>query len=567
MKQVVSSLAVMALLVGFAPRCAWAAPDTLVAGVVRDAHGSPQTGALVELLGPDAVVFGRAITDSHGRYLFEHILPGTYKLRASAAFLLPAIRSNLAIHAGAQALADLTMTALFEAGSWLPTETRSPSDHPDDWRWALRSTANRPMLRLIDDPAAADSGVSSSADHAHGTRTSGQVAVLAGDGRFGEGGTHQVLSLGRAGPAGDISLLTANLGDNASQGAGSSVALAGGLERGSSNGGQTHLYLSFASHPELQTGQGGNLGVLQTAATELLSLGDAVIIDAGTLFTVEHLVGTRFDSAPYLRVAFQPTPGLSLEYRLATSKALQASSDLDEINLADEALSDAGGHPLLKKSLHQELSLTQSIEKSHINLGIFHDSIPVESIQGSGALAEQDLQGLPVIADPTTGTLRVAVRGYSATGVRVAWTQAISSVWSACIEGDFGGALTAVGGPGLHLADVPGQVHMRTAGAVRGSLHAAARRTGTSATLHYRLQPRSTLTQVDEFDSQVGDASLGVSLRQRLWAGRRLSGLSAVVEASNLLAQGYEPLVGPDGQTLFLAQVPRAIQAGLAFTF
>jgi hypothetical protein len=41
----------------------------------------------------------------------------------------------------------------------------------------------------------------------------------------------------------------------------------------------------------------------------------------------------------------------------------------------------------------------------------------------------------------------------------------------------------------------------------------------------------------------------------------------AVVEATNLLEQGYQPVLAPDGHTLFLAQVPRAIQCGLAFNF
>ena len=31
--------------------------------------------------------------------------------------------------------------------------------------------------------------------------------------------------------------------------------------------------------------------------------------------------------------------------------------------------------------------------------------------------------------------------------------------------------------------------------------------------------------------------------------------------------QGYQPVLAPDGQTLILAQVPRAIQGGLSFNF
>ena len=110
-------------------------------------------------------------------------------------------------------------------------------------------------------------------------------------------------------------------------------------------------------------------------------------------------------------------------------------------------------------------------------------------------------------------------------------------------------------------------MHPRTTGAVTGSLSLRTKRSGTALDVRYRWQPEGSLTQVDEFDAAPGDAYLAVRLKQRLWSGHRLKGLNAVVEATNLLAQGYEPLLSPDGHTLFLAQVPRGVLGGLAFSF
>jgi len=45
------------------------------------------------------------------------------------------------------------------------------------------------------------------------------------------------------------------------------------------------------------------------------------------------------------------------------------------------------------------------------------------------------------------------------------------------------------------------------------------------------------------------------------------AGLEATVDVSNLLAEGYRPFLSSDGKTLYLAQTPRTIQAGLAFNF
>jgi hypothetical protein len=43
--------------------------------------------------------------------------------------------------------------------------------------------------------------------------------------------------------------------------------------------------------------------------------------------------------------------------------------------------------------------------------------------------------------------------------------------------------------------------------------------------------------------------------------------MEALLDLRNLLAQGYIPVLGQDGQTLYLVQSARSIRGGLAFTF
>lgn len=570
MKHVVATLALLVLTLGITAPCASGAAIPAVSGTVRDAQGTPQMGALVELLGPDATIVARAFTDDHGRYFLYSVVPGSYQLRASAAFLVPVVRANLRVRAGMRSVADLTMTALLQAGNWLPTERRTRGEPADDWQWTLRSTANRPLLRLADDHQSnsgpSDPGVSSSADRRTRVFSEGQVLLLAGDGSFGQGGRHQVITMDHAGVDGDVSVLRANVRDASTSTAGASFVVTAGMERQQFLGGSTRFLVSVESHPELQTAAGGGLQLLRTASTEKLVLGDTFIVDAGTLFTAERLLGTRFSSAPYVRVAFRPTPEVALEYRLATDRSLQRTEDLDEPTLQGEELSDAQGRPLLQKGLHQELAASDTSAKHVVSVAVYRDVVPVQSVQGGGLSPDQDLAGQPVITDPTTGTLRLAVAGFSSDGVRVAWTQTFSPAVTACIEGDFGKALEA-GQGGLSLDTVTTSLHAHTAAAVSGSLHMQSKRSGTAVSVRYRWQPTQSLTQLDAYDARPGDAYLGLHLNQRLWSGRRLKGLSAVVEATNLLAQGYEPLLSPDGQTLFLAQVPRGVLGGLAFSF
>src|ERR1700757_292162 len=68
-----------------------------VSGIVRDAKGTPQVGALVELLGPNLVVIANTFTDDRGRYTLRDVSPGNYNLKASGSFFLPTLRENLRV--------------------------------------------------------------------------------------------------------------------------------------------------------------------------------------------------------------------------------------------------------------------------------------------------------------------------------------------------------------------------------------------------------------------------------------------------------------------------------------
>ena len=43
--------------------------------------------------------------------------------------------------------------------------------------------------------------------------------------------------------------------------------------------------------------------------------------------------------------------------------------------------------------------------------------------------------------------------------------------------------------------------------------------------------------------------------------------MEALIDLRNLLAQGYVPVIGPDGSTVYLVQSARSVRGGVAFTF
>jgi hypothetical protein len=546
--------------------------DAALVGVVRDAHGTPQMGALVELMRADASLVASALTDDHGRYIIHAVNPGRYQLRATAAFFVPAMRPNLRLQAGAQAVVNLTMSTLFEAENWLPAQRRRADEPTDDWKWALRSTASRPLLRLVDPQSGVE--FSTSAERGPAASTQGQVAVINGDGAFGDGGMHQVLMVSRTVDGGDAMVLRADFGDPASPlPIGPSIDVTTGYERRSPMGGSTRLVSNFQLHPELTDGYSAGFQVLQLASTEQLSLGDAVLIDVGTLLEAERLQASRIASEPYIRVTAKPGNDVMVEYRMATGRQLQSSTDLDTLKAPLNALTDANGRPLPGTGRHQEIAVSRKVDGGTvITFAAFSDRFSNGALNGSGILTHAELQGSPLLTDPTTGTFHLATAGYSGRGVSGSAMHPLTPALSLWAEYDLGTALrlnsTANAAGPATLANLQSQMTAHTTQAVSVALRGKILRSGTALKAEYRWQPTRTLTQVNAYNAAAEEAYMSFFLRQRLWRGRFLPhGVEAVVEATNLLEQGYQPVLAPDGHTLFLAQIPRAVQGGLAFNF
>src|SRR5580692_6268138 len=147
-----------------------------ISGYVRDGSGAPQMGAAVEILGSAAQALQtlKVFTDDRGFYSVASLLPGTYSVKVRAPSFLPTLREKIGVRAGAKLMVNVTLTTLFEDIQLVPL--RTPSDD-DDWKWTLRSVANRPILRVLEDGSTvvAQSG-ESAADH----DLKGTVTLLGG---------------------------------------------------------------------------------------------------------------------------------------------------------------------------------------------------------------------------------------------------------------------------------------------------------------------------------------------------------------------------------------------------
>jgi Carboxypeptidase regulatory-like domain len=539
----------------------------MISGTVRDVHGTPQMGALVELLRTDQGTVATAVSDDHGRYIMAMVTPGHYQLRATAAFFMPLLRNDVRLRSGVQSIVNLTMNNLFDVDNWLPAQRRRADEPVDDWKWTLRSSASRPLLRLVDPKDGTP--ISSSADQPHRVTSQGRIMLTNGDGAFGDGGLHQALVLDRTMEDGDGAVLRADVGDVQTGGYSPqpSIALITGYERRGPLGGSTRLVSSFQSHPELTDGSSTTgFQVLRLASTEQFALGDMFLIDVGTLMEAERLEQTRLEAEPFVRLTARPGNDVVVEYRYASGRELQSSDDLDQLKPALSVVPDANGKPLSDRGMHQQLSVSRKLGSRVVSASAYIDRMPYGAIGGSGLMSGTSLQLANAVADPTTGTFDVGGPGYAARGLSVSMMQTLTPALSAWVEYDLGTALRSDGD--LVMTDLAAGMTPQTAAAASVALRGRIARSGTTLRVEYRWQPVDTLTQVNAYNAMPEEAYLTFYVRQRLWSGKMLpQGLDAVVEATNLLEEGYQPVLSPDGQTLVLAQVPRAIQGGLAFNF
>ena len=543
----------------------------VVSGTVVDTEGVPQMGALVQLLLPDTSLAASALTDAHGRYHLSDLRPGSYRVRVSAALFLPDVRHKLLVAGGSRSVVNLTLSSVLATSQWLPATRRTSADAEDDWMWTLRSSTMRPVLRLVDRDANAVLGVSSSASEVRELRTQGRLAMHQNDGGFARGGAHQVLSLERRSDDKSSSFLRADFsGPRTPFPVAPSADLAAGWERRFPVGTISRSTIAYSSHPEILGSHASN--GLQTVVLrngERMELGDALRVDVGSVFREVNLSGNVAALEPFLKIAVRPSDGVVIAYSFTASRGTESLDDLDRVQPAMPVATMRGSQLRLERARHESLSLAhRTVNHGSVEVAVYRDSIHNPVVAGTGALPVSDAALASTLVDPTTQSFLVGVRDFDASGVRMLLHQPINGAVSLQAAFSTGRALVSGAGARRTLADIVNAVDDQSSMTATLALDAHSVRSGTRLRAGYRWQPADTVSAVDEFSSSDETAYLHCKLRQSLRAIRVLpEGLEAVVDVQNLLAQGYRPFVSQDGHTLYLAQAPRVLQAGVSLTF
>ncbi|PYX64244.1 MAG: hypothetical protein DMG74_13515 [Acidobacteria bacterium] len=535
-----------------------------ISGYVRNAGGVPQMGALVEILGSAARDL-KVFTDERGFYSAAGLIPGVYSIRVSAPSFLPALRERVGLRAGSNALVNITLNTLFEAVQLGPL--RGAADQ-DDWKWTLRSTSNRPILRMLDDGSQVMASLGDKNDD-HELKAS--LSFLAGSQSAGYGSSRDI-STGFSVEHSLFSSGTVALQGNVGYGSGLPTAvLRTSYSHKLANGSEPQVALTMRrlSSPDVNL-HNAALQALALTTSDSFTFGNVLELKFGSELQTIQFMGRVNAFRPFGSADVHLSPNTVLEYQYASSlpdgrleKGFDsAPADLSE---SEPRMTITGFAPSLQREHHQEVSLSRRLGKNNLQVAVYSDHVSNPSLTGVGEMAATS----EVLPDLYSGTFSYQGKDLDTRGMRVVLQRKLASDLTATLDYAYGGVLDLTK-PDVDLQDARRWLAVERRHAIAGKLSGTIPVAHTSWITSYRWVSGQSLTPVDMFNSSAGqsDAYLNVFIRQPIpGTGFLPCRMEALVEIRNLLAQGYVPVMGQDGRTVYLVQSARAVRGGFAFTF
>ncbi|MFZ0226416.1 MAG: hypothetical protein WAL41_05605, partial [Mycobacterium sp.] len=153
-------------------------------------------------------------------------------------------------------------------------------------------------------------------------------------------------------------------------------------------------------------------------------------------------------------------------------------------------------------------------------------------------------------------------------GVRVVLQRKLVSDLTATLDYAYGGVLD-LSQPDIQLEDARNFIRAEARQAVAAKFSGTLPKAKTHLSASYRHMGGHALTPVDLFNTSAGQADpyFNLFVRQPLPSSFLAGHLELLIDLRNLLAQGYVPVLGQDGHTVYLVQSARAVRGGVAFNF
>jgi len=545
-----------------------------LAGVVRDAAGTPQMGASVELLSEAVGVAATRsfLTNTQGMFRGDKLAPGFYTVRVTLAGFLPTLEKHIRVTSNLTTVVRIELETMFTSLDQLRRMPSSTAAQVDDWKWVLRSaSAMRPVLEWVDhdtlsaSTVAADSGRPRAPrmrmEFTDGARRptsassvdSSPATAVAYDQKLG--GTSRMILAGQVSydadaPAGGIATVWLPTG---TLGAGPHTAL---------------VLREAKLGPEGPTFRGVRFD--QGGA---LALGDRTVLQYGGEYVLVGLGAAASSLRPRAQLNVRLNDDWSTAFIFASMPngpgpleandaqpggALAAAlSELD----AFPALLWRQGHPVLQNGLHEEISAERKLgTRGTFQVAGFHDDNRHVAVFGRGS----DLPTADYFQDYFSTGFAYDGGSSSSWGTRLAFREKLDGDVELTAVYSFGGALTTSDDTDGLLRDALRTARRHSLGA---GISAKVPRLGTKIQAGYKWVNGITVSSVDSYGESLYrmDPYLHLIFRQPL-PKFALGRWEAIADCNNLLAQGYVSTSSRDGHVV-LVPAFRTFRGGLSVQF
>ena len=569
-------------------------------GAVTDPRGTPQMGAVVQLLNKYEKIVSKTLTTHEGRFAFVGLPVDTYAVRVSMASFLPASRDKIAVKAGLDSVLQIHMATLFsnvELSYTLPDAAMT-----EDWKWVLRSSpATRPITRYVPVSIEESSGADLKPQVFSGTHV--MLSMSGGDGGL-------IDSEAKAGDFGTGFALSTNvLGKNQVQ--------VGGTFGQSGNFGPAALGLcalytrsdgpGFGSPPEIAftMTQFGGVGLVSAATlnptpgnvTAIRAMSMSIYEVADPLDNVHVEYGITGESVDYLQHTSRVSPfarmtveagnagriiaaysdggrpdELSAHQQYEDSQVETNGNDLTETvnTLARMPQLSERHHRLeLQRTKNYELGYSKTVGSRTYSMSGFYEAVSNGRINMAGDIS--GFESGDVLWDGISTTSTYNMGNYRRSGYLGSVNQKVSDGFDVAVAyGRMGGFAPGSG------ATVPDPDNRQSFLSEKNHNIASAKvrvrvpRSGTRVAASYEWSDPGAVIPRHIFTTQNTyiTPGLNVDVRQPLPSFLGIAGhLELTGELRNLLAQGYLPVSSSAGHPLLIVEAPRAIRGGLNFIF
>jgi hypothetical protein len=545
-----------------------------LAGVVRDAAGTPQLGASVELISEAVgVATSRGLlTNTQGMFRGDKLAPGFYTARVTLAGFLPTLEKHIRVASNLTTVVRIELESMFASLDQLRRMPPSTTAEVDDWKWVLRSASTmRPVLEWVDSGTLSVSTISGESGRANVPRMRMEFT----DGARRPNSASSIASSPATAVAYDQKLGGAGKMIFAGQVSYDSDAPAGGiatvwLPTGTLGAGpHTALVLREAklgpvgpTFRGIRLDQGGALAFGNR--TTLRYGGEYVLVGLGASATslrprAELDVRLNDDWSTALVFASLPNGAGPLEANDAQPGGALGAA-LNELD-AFPALLWRQGRPVLQGGLHEEVSAERKIgTHGKVQVAGFHDDNRHVAVFGRGS----DLPAADYFQDSFSSAFAYDGGSAGSWGTRAAFREKLDDDLELTAVYSFGGALAPSADGDDLLRDVLRHVQRHSLGA---AISAKVPRLGTKVQTGYKWVSGVSVSAVDSYGESLFqmDPYLHLIVRQPL-PRFALGRWEAIADCNNLLAQGYVSTNSRDGRVV-LVPAFRSFRGGLSVQF